>query len=145
MWHFGMTQSQHCSNDNDDNTMCVSMHVLWILWQVILMSKNCDKGERNVSWAHPFPRVSRYTRGSDIKEDDDIEEVRPGVIEIGSVYIGYFPFHHCFPACGLGVKNRTSLHGALSTWPIWMNDYHPPSDEVGGCPSFRWRHFTPTQ
>ena len=37
-----------------------------------------------------------------------------------------------FRSCGLGVKNKTSLHGALSTWPVWMNDYHPPSDEVGG-------------
>jgi hypothetical protein len=34
------------------------------------MRGKCDKMEGDLNWAHPFPRVSWYKRGSDIMEGD---------------------------------------------------------------------------
>jgi len=40
MWHFGITQSQHCNNDNNDNMMHVRVR-----FERILMSKPVMDGK----------------------------------------------------------------------------------------------------
>ena len=79
MWHYGVTQSQHCnnaSNYNDDNVIHASM---WfdILSGLGFRGKIHDIWERNMTtrseisiWEHIFPKVSSYKWRSDIKEVD---------------------------------------------------------------------------
>ena len=37
------------------------------------MGEKCDNMEGYINWEHPFPRISRYKRASDIKEGDSTE------------------------------------------------------------------------
>ena len=87
MWHYGVTQSQHCNNDNNYNeSNDKAMHVnIWFeFFGVLLYRQNPpwymgwkhDNKEQNLSWEHPFPRVSRYKRRRDINEEVDITELR---------------------------------------------------------------------
>ena len=69
----GITQSQHCSNENDDNMMIAS---LWFeffggLFQCQnprYMRGRCDNKKEDLNRAHPFPRIWGYKKGNDITE-----------------------------------------------------------------------------
>ena len=66
-----------------------------LLWWIILcqnswfMRWKCDNKEGDLSWEHPFPRVSGYKRGSYIKEAD-ILEIRVYFCDVAMTQILYF-------------------------------------------------------
>ena len=76
-----MAQSQHYNNDNvynDNNVMRVSVWFHFfdglLQWQnPWYMGGKRDNEEWHLNWEHPFPKVSRYKRRSDIKEVDITE------------------------------------------------------------------------
>ena len=90
MWHYGITQSGHCNsinNDNDDNLMLGSLWIkifggfsyvkIYDKWE-----EKCDNKEGDLNWAHPFPRVLEYYKGSDIKEGVALWILRCTLLEV---------------------------------------------------------------
>ena len=78
MWHYGVTQSQHCNDFNDDNMMRQSMWFEFfdglvscqIPWY---MGRTRDNKEWNSNKEHQFPWILGYKRRGDIKEVDITE------------------------------------------------------------------------
>ena len=81
MWHYGISQSQHCNNDDDDNVTCVSMWLEFTLWVSLMsrymwyMRRKCGNKEGDPNWTHMLLRALRYKgeRVCDITEDDFTE------------------------------------------------------------------------
>ena len=81
MWHCGISQSQHCNNDNNDKDDNVMRAMVWLeFFDGILqchnpwyMGKQCDNKEWFLSKAHPFSNVLVYKRGNHIMEGNITE------------------------------------------------------------------------
>ena len=72
MWHYGLTQSQHCKNDD-----IVIMVTMWygqvgglnpLVSKPMIYGGKCDNKERDLKLEDPFPRVLGYKKRIDIKE-----------------------------------------------------------------------------
>ena len=75
VWHYGITKSQHCNNDN---IMCVSLWFEFFGWLPYCQNPwckggKCDNKEEYFILAHPFYRILGHKRGSDIMEGDIME------------------------------------------------------------------------
>ena len=81
MRHYGITQSQHCNNDNihnDDNVIRASVWCDFLgglfnvknhdIWEGKYGNKEWD-----LNYGHPFPRILGYKRRDGIKKIDNTE------------------------------------------------------------------------